>query len=115
MVFLYPINLFEGLFIIPVSCNGFYYDGATSCIEVEIKFKPKFMHIAIIFENFQGGIIQLMKMFCLKFHKVHLNRLRETIVLNFYCSVLIELVYNIFIKWIIVHYLNVKAKTEANF
>lgn len=57
LVFLYLVDLFEGLLIIPVDYNVFYHDDVTSFIEVEIKFNPKFMYIVIIFENFQGGVI----------------------------------------------------------
>lgn len=59
---------------------------------------PKSIRIAIISNNFQDDIIQLIKMFYLKFHKIYLNRLLETIVLNIHASILVDFVYNILIE-----------------
>lgn len=56
------------------------------------------MHIAIISENSQGGIIQSIQVFYLKFHKIYLNRLSQTIVLDIHYFVLIEFIYNIFVE-----------------
>lgn len=57
IVFLYPVNLFEDLLIIPVSCNGFQRNSIIGLIKAEIKFNSKSMCIIIIFENSQDRII----------------------------------------------------------
>lgn len=53
------------------------------------------MRIAVIFENFEGGIIQLIEIFCLKFHKIYMNKPLDIIVLDIHHSVLIDLAYDI--------------------
>ena len=73
------------------------------------------MRIAIIFENSQGGIIQPIKMLCLKFHEIYLNKLPETIILNIHRLVFIDLVYDILVEKIVVSFLNIKACSEENF
>ncbi len=65
---------------------------------IEVKVTPKSMWIAVISENPQGSVIQLIEMFCFKFHKIYLNRLLEIIVLDIYRLILIDFIYNILVK-----------------
>lgn len=115
ITFFNPFDLFQGPFIVPLGCDGFQYGGVAGFIEAEVKVNLKSMRIAVISENSQGGVIQLIEMFCLKFHEIHLNRLPETIVLDIHRSVLIDLVYDILVEQIVVSFLNIKARSEENF
>lgn len=96
--FLYPFDLLKGPFIILLSCDGFQYGGIVSFFEVKVKINLKSMRIAVISKNSQSSVIQPIKMLCLKFHQIYLNKLLETIVLDIFRSVLIDLIYNILVK-----------------
>lgn len=98
IAFLYPFDLLKGPFIIPLSCDDFQHSGVAGFIEIEIKVNQKSMQIVVISENSEGGVIQLIKMFCFKFHEILLNRFSETMVFNIHCSVLIDFVYDILVE-----------------
>lgn len=49
-------NLFKSSFIILLDCNSFQYGGIASFIKTKVKPNPKFMLIALIFENSQDGV-----------------------------------------------------------
>lgn len=51
IVFLYPFDLFGGLFIVLLDCDGFQHSVVTGFIEVKVKVHSKFMRIAIISKN----------------------------------------------------------------
>lgn len=70
--------------------------------------------MAVIFENFQGNIIQLIEIFCLKINDINLNRFLDTIVLDIYYIILIDFIYNIFIEEIVVSFLNIKVRSKKN-
>lgn len=97
-MFFNPFDLFQARFIASFGCNGFQHSSFAGFIKTEININPKSMQIAVISKNSQDDIIQQIKMFCLKFHKIHLNRLPETIIVDIHHLVLIDLVYNILIE-----------------
>lgn len=48
------------------------------------------MQIAIISENFQDNIVQLIEIFSFKFSKQNFNKLLETVVFNIHCFILVK-------------------------
>lgn len=64
------------------------------------------MQIAIVFYKFLNGAIQLIKMFCLKFLKINLNKVLKIIFFGIYNYIFIKLIYNVLIENMIVRYLN---------
>lgn len=95
--------------------ENFIVGNITGSIGVDMKVNLKFIQIAIISENSPGDINKLIKVFRSEFHKVHLNKLPKTVVLNIHYLVFINFVYDIFIEQIIVSFLNVEARFEENF
>lgn len=98
IIFFNSFDLFQGLFIISLGCDGFQHGSITGFIKAEVKINPKSIQIAVISENSQSGVIQSIKMICLKSHEIYLNRLPEIIIFDIHCLVLIYIVCNIFIE-----------------
>ena len=98
IAFFHPFDLFKGPLVILVGCNNVQHGSVEDFIEVEVKLNPKSMRIAVISESCQDGVIQLIIIFCLKFHEIYLNRLPKTIILNIHCLVLMNLVYDILVE-----------------
>lgn len=69
-MYFYLINLFESLFIILNNNYGIYYGIIVSFIKDEIKFNLKSIQTTVIFKNSQDSIIELIKIFYLKFYKI---------------------------------------------
>lgn len=63
--------------------------------------------IVIISHKFLIEIVKLIKMFCLKLLKINLNIVLETIFFGIYGYILIEPIYNIFVRDVIIRCLNV--------
>lgn len=60
------------------------------------------MYIAVIFDNSLGYVVELIKMFYLKFYKIHLNKVPDMLIFEIFYCMLIKLVYNIIVDEIIV-------------
>lgn len=115
IVIFYLFNLFQSPLIILVNFNGYWYNSDTSSTKAKIMINPESMRIVIIFNNFLGIIVELIKMFYPKFHKSFLNKVPETPDLKISYNVVIELVYNIIIDIMINYHLNhQKAKVINN-
>lgn len=69
IMFFYLFDIFKDLFIILLNYNTFEYWGIIDFIRIPVIVNPKSIWIAVIFDNSEGGIIQLIKIFCLKFYK----------------------------------------------
>lgn len=78
-------------------------------------FNLIFIWITIIFFNFLSKTIKLIKIFCLKLYKVNFNIILKTIVFDIYNYILIKLIYSVFIKNIMLSYLNIYAIIKKNF
>lgn len=115
IIFFNSFDLFQAPFITSIGYNGFQHCGIIDFIKIEIKVNLQSMRIVVISKNFPSDVIQLIEIFCLKFYKIYLNKLSETIVLDIHCLVSINLVYNILVKWIVVSFLNFKVRSKNNF
>ena len=73
------------------------------------------MLIAIAFHKFPCGAVKYVKMFCLKPLKINLNTVSETIVIGICSCILIQLVYDIFVKDAMVSCLNIYAIVKKDF
>lgn len=68
---------------------------------------PISMQIAVVSHKFSSGIVKYVKIFHLKPLKINLNIVLEMVIFGVWDCILIEPVYCIFIKDIMVSYLNV--------
>lgn len=73
------------------------------------------MQIIIIFYKFSSMAIKYIKIFCFELLKIYLNILSKIIVFSVCDYILIELIYYIFIKNIIVRYFNIYPIIRGDF
>lgn len=73
------------------------------------------MQIIIVFSNCLGEVIYVIKIFCFKFFKIHLNTIPKMVVLSVQGCILIESIYNKFVDQVMVNYLNIKFLSKENF
>lgn len=73
------------------------------------------MQIAIVFHKFPKEAVKFVKMFCLKPLKINVNTVLKTIVFSIYSCILSEFVYCIFVKDVMISYLNVYAVIKEDY